>query len=1152
MAQARPAAVPLPISRAAAERVGRADLLAVRDIRGARRLSQRLRSAGIELAAGELFAFAVLNEILGRIIELYRRRVDPSASAEAVAALERSLGPDEAARIFEMYHATFVGAPDEPTEAIEGLALVWLANANPALESFAPLIDDRPLASETAYDRLPSSLAAHFETRPRFGPDNQPLPTMLRSPALAVPDSLAGQLEYVRERWGPLLEALGLGDLLQRLVLGLDVLDEEALDVWRRTHPGGPGNGRGPGASAIGAAIGGLGAEPERFSADSAWMPRVVLMAKSSYVWLDQLGRRYQREVSRLDQVPDEALDELARWGVSGLWLIGLWQRSRASERIKRVRGNPEAVASAYSLDDYRIADDLGGEWAYANLRDRAWARGIRLASDMVPNHMGIDSRWLMEHPERFLALSEPPYPGYSFSGENLSDDGRAEVRIEDHYWDNSDAAVVFERRDTTTGERRYVYHGNDGTSFPWNDTAQLNYLDPATREAVIQAILDVAKRFPIIRFDAAMTLARRHIRRLWFPEPGAGGSIPSRAEHAVPAAEFDRLMPTEFWRDVVDRVAAEVPDTLLLAEAFWLMEGYFVRTLGMHRVYNSAFMHMLRDEDNAGYRRVMKDTLEFDPEILKRYVNFMSNPDEKTAVEQFGKGDKYFGVATVLATLPGLPMLGHGQVEGYAEKYGMEYRRAYRDESPDLGLVAYHERALFPLLHRRAEFAEVRDFLLYDVVGDDGEVLEDVFAYSNVGPGGERSLVVYHNRFASVSGWVRQSAAYSVPAGGNGQRHQVRRSLGDGWRLPSGDDSFVTWREAVSGLEFVRAARSVREHGLRVQLGAYERRVLLDVRDIRDGSAGIWRRLADGLGGRGVRSLDVAMQELALEPVHAPLRELIGGPLGALIRQGRSPNEPETNRLLDRLAATVKDATGVTGNASPFTEAVARRLARIADLSTAGRARDHDKPPDRRDRRPSTDPLSPVHSAFADAWHRAVLVGWAVLEPLGRLAPGVMAGPTSRAWYDELRLQPVVAGALRSAGIDEAGAWSASDRIRTLVALPRPGNVGGRSVSDSARRLVAAWLDHPDVRPFIRVNHWEGVDYFGRDEWRELLDWALLLDGIDEAEEKARDRSGAVIRALVDLGERSGYRLDGLQARKTQSRTERRTVTSKGASRPR
>ena len=187
---------------------------------------------------------------------------------------------------------------------------------------------------------------------------------------------------------------------------------------------------------------------------------------------------------------------------------------------------------------------------------------------------------------------------------------------------------------------------------------------------------------FPIIRFDAAMTLAKKHIQRLWFPEPGSGGAIPSRAEHGMTRSEFDAAMPEEFWREVVDRVAAEVPDTLLLAEAFWLLEGYFVRTLGMHRVYNSAFMHMLRDEDNAKYRMAIKNTLEFDPQILKRYVNFMNNPDEKTAVEQFGNGDKYFGVATVLSTLPGLPMFGHGQIEGFREKYGMEFRKPKLDEN--------------------------------------------------------------------------------------------------------------------------------------------------------------------------------------------------------------------------------------------------------------------------------------------------------------------------------------------------------------------------------------------------------------------------------------------------------------------------------------
>ena len=259
-------------------------------------------------------------------------------------------------------------------------------------------------------------------------------------------------------------------------------------------------------------------------------------------------------------------------------------------------------------------------------------------------------------------------------------------IQIEDHYWDSSDAAVVFKRIDRATGETRYIYHGNDGTSFPWNDTAQLDYLQADVREAVIGQILEVARRFHVIRFDAAMVLARRHIQRLWYPLPGHEAGIPSRSAAALPAAELARRMPTEFWREVVDRVAAEVPDTLLLAEAFWLLEGYFVRTLGMHRVYNSAFMHMLRDEKNAGYQQVIRETVAFDARILGRYVNFMSNPDERSAIDQFGSHDKYFGVATMLATLPGLPMFGHGQVEGFSEQYGMEFRRPQRDESPRRG----------------------------------------------------------------------------------------------------------------------------------------------------------------------------------------------------------------------------------------------------------------------------------------------------------------------------------------------------------------------------------------------------------------------------------------------------------------------------------
>jgi hypothetical protein len=494
----------------------------------------------------------------------------------------------------------------------------------------------------------------------------------------------------------------------------------------------------------------------------------------------------------------------------------------------------------------------------------------------MVPNHMGIDSEWVIEHPERFIQLAQPPYPSYRFESANVADDPRVEIRIEDHYWDDSDAAVVFERRDTATGERRYLYHGNDGTSFPWNDTAQLDFLQADVREVVIRTILDVARRFPVIRFDAAMVLAKKHVERLWYPEPGHAGGIPSRAEHgAMTKAAFNRLMPKEFWREVVDRVAAEAPDTLLLAEAFWLLEGYFVRTLGMHRVYNSAFMHMIRDEDNAGYRKVIRETLEFDPAILGRYVNFLTNPDEETAIEQFGTGDKYFGAVTLLATLPGLPMIGHGQLEGFTEKYGMEFQRARLDERPDDALQAHFDGQIVPLLRERRRYGGSADFRLYDVVGDGG-LVEDVFAYSN-GRGEDRSVIAYLNRFGSAGGWIRDSVPFAEKHP-DGSKTQRRDTLANALGLTGPDDGWLRLRDRRTGTETLRSLGELRSHGLFVQLGAYGCLVIDELREVVSSADEPWAALAAEIGWAWVPSLDDALADLRLRPVHERVAAAVDG----------------------------------------------------------------------------------------------------------------------------------------------------------------------------------------------------------------------------------------------------------------------------------
>ncbi len=791
--------------------------------------------------------------------------------------------------------------------AIEEMLLIKTNNNNPALRAYKDLFDELVM-NGSEYNDFVRKLLGFFATQPGFGNDDsslgETLEEILSGPINASPNSIEGQLGYIIEKWGHIL-----GEVFStRILRSLDFIREEIIrqqgphDFKPDTH--------------VPTFTGNEYADYERFSPDKDWMPQLVLIAKNSYVWLDQLSKKYQRDIRMLDQIPNEELDLLAARGFTGLWLIGLWERSRASKRIKQRMGQEDAVASAYSLFSYDIASDLGGWDSLTNLRLRAWARGVRLSADMVPNHMGIDSTWVVEHPDWFLSVAQPPYPSYSFKSEDLSDDLRVGIYLEDHYYDKTDAAVVFQRRDLQTGDIKYIYHGNDGTSFPWNDTAQLDYTKAEVREAVIQTILHVARNFPVIRFDAAMTLAKKHIQRLWFPEPGAGGAIPSRSQHGLTRSEFDAALPNEFWREAVDRLAAEVPDTLLLAEAFWLMEGYFVRTLGMHRVYNSAFMHMLRDEDNAKYRLAIKNTLEFDPQILKRYVNFMNNPDEKTAVEQFGSGDKYFGICTILCTLPGLPMFGHGQVEGYAEKYGMEFRRAKWDEPPDDGLVRGHEWKIFPLLHRRHLFADVEQFLLYDFFTANGSVDENVFAYSNM-QGEQRGLIVYHNKFADTHGWVKSSVAY-IDKRSDDLR---QKSLCEGLGIPY--EGFVIFKDYVTHLEYIHSCDDLWFKGLYVELGAYQHHAFMDWRFLEDER---WELVCDALNGAGVPSMQekwdemiVALEKKEEEPKKAAVKKQPAAKKKAVVNKKEESRKKvatkKTEKKVEKKPATKSSAKPKTSS---------------------------------------------------------------------------------------------------------------------------------------------------------------------------------------------------------------------------------------------
>jgi len=1101
------------------------------------------------IKAGQINAMGLIDEILHYVVGLFRDQKNSQIMKQALDWLYEKFGKpavDEALHKFADEFPTVAlyrreigldvylegetaGVPHRQM-VLEELFMLWLANMNPAFSPSIELFDDSTLERETSYLQIIASLHAFFNIQPFFGPDQQNLMDMLRTPAVAVPHSLSGQLEYIREKWGFLL-----GKHFYRLLSSLDLIKEDEIAdlrrmaLWER-------------APAQVYEFAGQEAEPERFSTDLDWMPRLVLMAKNVYVWLHQLSRKYQRSLYRLDQIPDEELDILVQWGFSGLWLIGLWERSLASKKIKEQLGNPEAVASAYSLFDYEIASDLGGEEAFQNLKKRAWERGIRMASDMVPNHMGIDSRWLIEHPDWFISLDYSPFPAYRFSGPNLSWHGDVGIYLEDHYFDRSDAAVVFKRVDHRSGNEMYIYHGNDGTRMPWNDTVQLNYLKEEVREAVIQSILRVAKKFPIVRFDAAMTLTKRHYQRLWFPEPGTGGAIPSRAEHGMTKEQFNHLMPEEFWRQVVDRVAQEAPDTLLLAEAFWLLEGYFVRTLGMHRVYNSAFMNMLKDEENTKYRSVMKNTLEFNPEVLKRFVNFMSNPDEETAVFQFGKGDKYFGICTMMATLPGLPMFAHGQIEGFSEKYGMEYRYAKWDEQPDWDLIQRHERETFPLMKRRHLFAGVENFLLYDFFSPEGSVNENVFTYSNR-VGDERALVIYHNKYDSVRGWVRSSAAYSVKAGEGDERRLMQKDLGEGLGLTADQAYFSIFRDNVTGLEYIRNSKELCDKGLYVELGAYKYHVFIDFREIRDNEWHQYANLTAYLNGRGVPNLEEALKEMFLQPVQYALKELVNVAEFHRLMDARL-KEPEGPLDQDLINEMEQKTINLLQEAKRFSEGMEdeltispemrRKLEVILHLPTMANRFPWSVPPEGKT---AAEYLMEKLIGETSSWY--TIFNWLFVHALGRVVSQTDFEERSRSWIDEWRLGKTIASVLGDLGLEETAAWKSVSVVKLLAKHQRWYEVK-RSDQNQAYRVLESLLKDGEVHQFLQVNRYNDILWFNKEAFDELRWWLFLVavveissDPTRLADEVVTELEGCytIIQRWQQAEKRSEYQIEKLLA---------------------
>jgi hypothetical protein len=436
--------------------------------------------------------------------------------------------------------------------------------------------------------------------------------------------------------------------------------------------------------------------------------------------------------------------------------------------------------------------------------------------------------------------------------------------------------------------------------------------------------------------------------------------------------------------------------------------------------------------------------------------------------------------------------MLGHGQIEGFSEKYGMEYYRAYWDEIPDENLIRRHEREIFPLIKKRYLYADVENFALYNFYTNDGSIDENVFAYSN-GKGNERSLVVLNNRFGSTQGSIKISTNIKRKDNDSGSFQMHSLDVFHGLNLHGQSNDYVIYRDVRTGLEYIKSSQSIKENGLNFSLEAYDYLVLIDFREVQNDDSNQYQRLEQYLNGRGVPNIHEAMHELTLAPILGPIRNLINSQtLKSLYSSlSNSPKEfykdPSITHIFDlyqKMIQALQDHRHIDFPQPDSLNHFKKGLETIRLISI--------KEEELKAKRLAKYSLANNYliSGFSKSKNNFfILLLWLLLHNLGGYSKGNTSGEYSRSLIEEWNLTNYLENILVECGLGNEDAPRVIQAVKFIIAKQ---DWAINVFSNEPYSIVQNWLTDDQIRSFIGVNRYKDILWFNKESFDSLL-WAMF-----------------------------------------------------------
>ena len=359
-------------------------------------------------------------------------------------------------------------------------------------------------------------------------------------------------------------------------------------------------------------------------------------------VWLRQFDTASHR--ATLKDVPDSVWGDLQNKGMHIVWLMGVWKTNAealhendlSEDLCKGYRQalpdwqDEDVIGSPYAIDEYIVADDLGGAEALATVRKQLAKFNLRLMLDFVPNHFSRASTLLNKQPGVFVQAGSEPQP------------------------DTFNPELFF-----THNKNSFAY-GRDPFFAPWWDTVQVNYAANAARIYMTNVLKSIAAQCDGVRCDMAMLVMNEIFSQTWLPQISI------------------QMPTTEFWVDAINEVKADHPDFIFMAEAYWDKE-WALQQQGFDYTYDKRLTDRLEAHDVQGVQGHLHANMDFQ----SRSVRFLENHDEPRAIASFGKPAS-MAAAVIISTLPGLRFYYDGQFEGKRVRLPVQLGREFVENIDD------------------------------------------------------------------------------------------------------------------------------------------------------------------------------------------------------------------------------------------------------------------------------------------------------------------------------------------------------------------------------------------------------------------------------------------------------------------------------------